>query len=304
MLKDFRQDSLEQPMGPLSQGSSLSPGKKIGLLCLAVATTGLFVSFTNDQADQGVSCADSPSMKQGLMGTVSEQSAPIEKGDVIPSPKHQQEKPVSPQVAQADTAVPMQVNSKEWWEYEFQHNWEVGIDGKLQTDYFMRLLFKNFPNVVVFGDVLDWGCALGQGAHRIKELFPACHVEGYDFSETAITRAKKLFPEITFSNEIPKKQYDFVITSNCIEHFKDPVSQLKEICKLSKKYVIVLAPYNQAGDNPVHPAIINEKTFPVYFEGFRRMETKIIPDEQPELGGDLQIAFIYGRIDLGPSSLP
>lgn len=264
MLEDFRLDCREKPMGSLSQVSSLPLGKKIGLLCLAVALTGLFVSFTNDQA-------------------------------VPASLEHQQEKPLSAQESKTDTSVHMQANSKEWWEYEFQHKWEVGI-GKQQTDYFMRLLFKHFPEVVVYGDVLDWGCALGQGAFRIKELFPACHVEGYDFSETAIKRAKQLFPEITFLNEIPKKQYDFVITSNCIEHFKDPVSQLKEIFKLSKKFVIVMAPYNQDGTWEVHPATINEKTFPEYFCGFTRLETKIIPDEQPEMGGCTQIAFVYVRM--------
>jgi nucleoid-associated protein YgaU len=48
MLDDFRQDKQDQPLDPLSEGSSLPWGKKIGLLCLAVALIGLFIFFTSD----------------------------------------------------------------------------------------------------------------------------------------------------------------------------------------------------------------------------------------------------------------
>ena len=48
MLDDFRREKQEQPLDPLSEGPSLPWGKKIGLLCLAIALIGLFIFFTSD----------------------------------------------------------------------------------------------------------------------------------------------------------------------------------------------------------------------------------------------------------------
>lgn len=48
MLDDFRQEKQDQPLDPLTEGSSLPWGKKIGLLCLAIALIGLFIFFTSD----------------------------------------------------------------------------------------------------------------------------------------------------------------------------------------------------------------------------------------------------------------
>lgn len=47
-MDDFRQDKQDQPLDPLSEGSSLPWGKKIGLVCLGVAVIGLFIFFTSD----------------------------------------------------------------------------------------------------------------------------------------------------------------------------------------------------------------------------------------------------------------
>jgi nucleoid-associated protein YgaU len=48
MMDDFRQDKQDQPLDPLSEGSPLPWGKKIGLVCLGVAVIGLFIFFTSD----------------------------------------------------------------------------------------------------------------------------------------------------------------------------------------------------------------------------------------------------------------
>lgn len=48
MLDDLRQEKQEQPLDPLSEGTSLPLSKKVALLCLAVALIGLFIFFTSD----------------------------------------------------------------------------------------------------------------------------------------------------------------------------------------------------------------------------------------------------------------
>jgi nucleoid-associated protein YgaU len=48
MLDDFSQDKQDQNLDPLSEESSFQWGKKVGLVCMAVALIGLFIFFTSD----------------------------------------------------------------------------------------------------------------------------------------------------------------------------------------------------------------------------------------------------------------
>ncbi|NPV91258.1 MAG: class I SAM-dependent methyltransferase [Firmicutes bacterium] len=182
-------------------------------------------------------------------------------------------------------------NSKEWWENEFRENWRVGIDGVEQTRYFMKRILeviKFSPGVTV----LDWGCAMGQG---VDELIKAGYdAEGYDFSETAIETARKMYPDYTFTYVLPEKTYDAVITSNCLEHFAEPVKQAAEILQLSRKYLVILTPYAQTPSD-VHPASINENTFPSELNDFKLNHVMILPSKEVSYDGGDQILFVYER---------
>jgi 2-polyprenyl-3-methyl-5-hydroxy-6-metoxy-1,4-benzoquinol methylase len=144
--------------------------------------------------------------------------------------------------------------------------------------------------------VLDWGCALGQGLDQLNQSFNNQLLEGYDFSEQAINKARELFPRYKFHNQIPSEKYDFVITSNCLEHFENPMKQLEEIAKLSRNCIIVMTPYNQIITNEVHPVTITEDTFPKSMNGFKKTQTIIVPNVKPELGGGEQILVVYEKI--------
>jgi len=182
-------------------------------------------------------------------------------------------------------------NSKEWWENEFKENWRVGIDGVEQTRYFMKRILEvvKFPENAT---VLDWGCAMGQGVEELNKA--GYNAEGYDFSETAIKTAKGMYPGYNFTHEWPQKTYDAVITSNCLEHFTDPVVQTEEILKLSNKYLVIMTPYNQTPSD-VHPVTINENTFPQELNGFRLKHSCIVPSKNVLYDGGEQILFVYER---------
>ena len=47
-MDDFRQDKQDQPLDPLSEGTSLPWGRKIGLVCFGIAVVGLFIFLTSD----------------------------------------------------------------------------------------------------------------------------------------------------------------------------------------------------------------------------------------------------------------
>jgi hypothetical protein len=185
----------------------------------------------------------------------------------------------------------MEANTKEWWENEFEHNWRIGIDGVEQTRYFMKRILE----AVQFNQgasVLDWGCAMGQG---VDELNKAGYVaEGYDFSETAIKTAKEMYPEYGFTHEWPNKTYDVVISSNCFEHFTNPLEWLEKVLTLSNKYVVIMTPYNQI-PNEVHPITITENSFPQKFNGFKMLAIKLVPSKEAFYDGGDQIMFIYEK---------
>lgn len=194
----------------------------------------------------------------------------------------------------------MLANSKEWWEDYFKNNWEKNgdIDGKAQTRYFMKMLLKHTIRIIgteLSESALDWGCALGQGVDEISKRCPNCVAEGYDFSQTAIKRAKELFPSYTFVSQIPSKKYNFVITSNCLEHFIDPIFRLQQIMELSKNYVIIMTPYKEEVWCDTHPISIDKKTFPGHISDFARINCLVITSKNHDLYKGRQLLQIYQK---------
>ncbi len=197
----------------------------------------------------------------------------------------------------------MPVNSHEWWENEFKDNWvNKGINGIEQTRYFMKLLIKNLQKLEVGlnGTILDYGCALGQGVDELLKAFPTCHVEGYDYAQTAIKQACELFPHYSFWGKLPNGFYDTVISSNVLEHYVDPITEIREQMRLAKKYYIAMTPYNQT-PNSLHPATITEKTFPVEIDDFK-LKNKILISPDIDISSDAfnlcptdQILVVYEK---------
>lgn len=71
----------------------------------------------------------------------------------------------------------------------------------------------------------------------------------------------------------PDKSYDFVISSRVIEHFRDPVSALKEWARVAIKYIYIICPLRDA-----LPSDVNKPLTPLQ-EHVDRHEGKIImPD--------------------------
>ncbi len=184
------------------------------------------------------------------------------------------------------------MNTRDWWEKYHAYEWvNVGINGIEQTKYFADVLLGNL-DIELYGDVLDYGCALGQ---MTKELSKHANAEGYDYSRTAIEQARKMYPELTFTSDIPQKKYDFVISSNVLEHYEDPVEEMQNQLKLAKDYFIAMTPYKD-GPNETHPSRIDENTFPGVIGGFKQESVKIVPTTNPNMCYCPQIIFVYRRI--------
>ncbi|MBF2066082.1 MAG: class I SAM-dependent methyltransferase [Calothrix sp. C42_A2020_038] len=144
------------------------------------------------------------------------------------------------------------LNSVSYWDARFKHNWEEK-NGRLQTALFavaFVLLNEDF-NV---NTILDFGCGCGDSLPVIKMKYPKTKLFFYDISQEAMQKAKKNYSSIAFPINMPTDEiYDLVYCSNVIEHVADITSFCQNLIMLSKKYIIIQAPYEQrhADNSPI-----------------------------------------------------
>jgi len=93
----------------------------------------------------------------------------------------------------------------------------------------------------VHGKGLDVGCGDGDLTSCLKTLGNVKEIFGLDISPTAILKAKKKYPQISFQvgsvTQIPfsNREFDFIIASEIIEHILDTESMFAEFNRVLKK---------------------------------------------------------------------
>lgn len=149
----------------------------------------------------------------------------------------------------------MIINSKDYWNHRFETDWDE-YGGKNQTIFFANILCNMLPEWLINEinehsySICDLGCADGDAIPIWSDMFKHSDVCGEDFAESAIANARKKYPEFMYlvsdiMEPVGKRQYDVIISSNTVEHFKDTREVLKNICKRSKKYTFILLPYRE-----------------------------------------------------------
>lgn len=146
----------------------------------------------------------------------------------------------------------MSINSREYWQERFSNgSWEE-YDGNKQSDFFASLFLDIMPEWLQTDleqnkwNVSDYGCAQGGGTALLAKRFPKCHFIGVDFSEAAISYAKEHYPNCNFAEgnlteEIPET--DVVFSSNTLEHIVNPAEIMEKMIDASRKYTVLLLPF-------------------------------------------------------------
>jgi ubiquinone/menaquinone biosynthesis C-methylase UbiE len=124
-----------------------------------------------------------------------------------------------------------------------------------QFKWLQKLLIDNFYIVLLDTakelkptSVLDAGCGEGFTLSRLEANHIGKKLEGVDFFTTAIKIGTKLHPKITLKEgniyKLPYKnnQFDLVLCTEVLEHLEDPDKALKELKRVTKKYVILSVP--------------------------------------------------------------
>lgn len=191
--------------------------------------------------------------------------------------------------------------SPEWWDYQLAHHWEAN-GGPAQTHHFMTRLIDHLASPELDylratpTTALDWGCALGEGVAVWGAAFPLSRVMGVDIAQSAITKARERFPAYEFGVAEATAifgSFDVIVTSNCLEHFENPLAIVRQhLCACHQLY-IALVPYREFPAMETHLASFTEATFPAYLDGFIRLYAQPI-DVDPRVWAGRQLLVVYG----------
>jgi len=193
------------------------------------------------------------------------------------------------------------VNSREWWEDYFAHHWEKNR-GSEQTWHFMERLVASIPAPEAAFlhsrrlRILDWGCALGEGVQVLARAFPQSEVAGLDFSPTALAEAHRRNPGheylLSSGGEIPG-DFDVIVTSNCLEHFEDPLGVAKRHLPACRLLYVALVPYKEHPLCEYHRVQLDEGSFPERLGSFQRLHLEPIAVD-PAYWNGKQLLVLYG----------
>lgn len=111
--------------------------------------------------------------------------------------------------------------------------------------------FKNLVNLTAskkVDSILDVGSGEGFTLNRLKEKGIGKKLEGLEYSKDAIALGKKTYPDIKITQgsiyELPYEDnsFDLVLCTEVLEHLDEPKKALKELIRVSKKYLVISVP--------------------------------------------------------------
>ena len=150
----------------------------------------------------------------------------------------------------------VEVNSQEYWDGRFQSDWDAH-EGRAQSRFFGHVALDLMPEWlrrsirVEQWTICDWGCAEGDGTQVLAEGLGSA-VEGVDFSQSAIEKARSAYPEIPFRDTDwlsgqtdALDSYDVVFSSNTLEHFHTPWEVFSALAERARRFVVLLLPFRE-----------------------------------------------------------
>ena len=118
-----------------------------------------------------------------------------------------------------------------------------------------KFFFKRFENDLISlisplnpKNILDAGCGEGFTLSKFYEFKIGKELEGIDSSEQAVELGKKMYPHLSlkigniYTLRYIDNYFDIVICTEVLEHLENPARALKEIERVSSKYVLLTVP--------------------------------------------------------------
>jgi 2-polyprenyl-3-methyl-5-hydroxy-6-metoxy-1,4-benzoquinol methylase len=112
---------------------------------------------------------------------------------------------------------------------------------------FEKTLAKEAKKLKI-NSILDAGCGEGFTLEMLRKQKIGKTYEGVDFLKTAIEIGRKVHPKVKLKQasiyKLPyqKNAFDLVLCTEVLEHLGKPQDAVKELFRVSKKYVLVSVP--------------------------------------------------------------
>lgn len=183
--------------------------------------------------------------------------------------------------------------------------------------YLRKLIEKHNRNDIF--SLIDVGCGGGTFLMSVKEYFPNTQLMGVDVSETAIKSLNDIgidgICSSLYSFEVNRK-FDYIISSQVLEHLNQPYLFTKKIKELSKPESIIMIDvpasdsysakkYNKSWvhwDLPRHSIIYSKKTIDYLFKDFTKIElthagslTAVVSSYKLSKGKDIYVQTLFEK---------
>ncbi len=118
---------------------------------------------------------------------------------------------------------------------------------KALINNFYNELFKMVKPLKA-NSILDIGCGEGFTLKKLEEGKIGKNNEGVDYSRDAVSLGKRIYPELklfegnVYGLKYKDKSFDLSLCTEVLEHLDDPVKAVKEIKRVSSKYVVFSVP--------------------------------------------------------------
>ena len=116
---------------------------------------------------------------------------------------------------------------------------------------FLNIYYKTFVEELKkleIKNVLDIGCGEGFILNKLKQERIGESWEGIDYSKEAVEIGKKIhsYLDLTqgsiYDSKFKDNSFDLVVCTEVLEHLESPQIALKEVVRISKKYILFSVP--------------------------------------------------------------
>jgi len=118
-----------------------------------------------------------------------------------------------------------------------------------------RSLLKNFfagvgslTDTIKFANIFEAGCGNGYVTEFLRANYPHASITAIDIEDEKVEVAKARVKDVIFSvgniYDIPHPEgtYDLVVSTEVLEHLDKPSEALRELVRISSKYILVSVP--------------------------------------------------------------
>ena len=149
----------------------------------------------------------------------------------------------------------------------------LGAMGETWRDKDYVLLADHFRLDRLRGDLLDVGCAVGDGFPVIRAA--AAQITSYagcDFSPEGVATVARRFGDVeTFVHDVHQplpRSWDTIVCLQTIEHVEDPVLAVSHLAAAARRTLIVATPYRNRRPDTDHRWSFDEHDFTDVFDGW------------------------------------